>query len=148
MSPTTTRKDQAQDHADKAKDAAGSAVDKVKDAASHAGQVASNMASAAGHAAGNVASAIGRKAEDATASVGSGMQSLGETVREKGPDSGVLGKASHAVAGALEQGGKYLEEKNLSGMADDLTSMIRRNPLPALLVGIGLGFLLASTLRR
>jgi len=28
-------------------------------------------------------------------------------------------------------------------MADDVTDLIRRNPIPALFVGIGLGFLLA-----
>jgi len=75
------------------------------------------------------------------------MESLGETVRSKGPESGFLGKATGAVAGALESGGKYLEDKKISGMADDLTDMIKRNPIPALLIGVGLGFLLARTFR-
>jgi hypothetical protein len=51
------------------------------------------------------------------------------------------------VAGALETSGKYLEEKNLTGMVDDLTDLVRKNPIPALLIGVGLGFLLARTLR-
>jgi len=75
------------------------------------------------------------------------MESLGEKVREKGPDHGILGKATGAVAGALETGGKYLEDKKISGMAEDLTDLIKRNPIPALLIGVGLGFLLARTLR-
>jgi len=75
------------------------------------------------------------------------MESLGEKMREKGPDHGILGKASGAVAGALESGGKYLEDKKISGMADDLTDLIKRNPIPALLIGVGLGFLLARTFR-
>jgi uncharacterized membrane-anchored protein YhcB (DUF1043 family) len=33
-------------------------------------------------------------------------------------------------------------------MAEDLTSLIRRNPIPAMLVGVGLGFLLARMTRR
>jgi len=147
MSSTTTKKDQAQDHLERAKDAAGGATDRIKEVASHVGQAASNAASAAGQVAGNVATTIGHKAEDVTASAGRGMQSLGDKVREKGPESGVLGTATEKVAGGLESAGKYLEEKNLSGMAEDITGLIRRNPIPALLIGIGLGFLLARTLR-
>jgi ElaB/YqjD/DUF883 family membrane-anchored ribosome-binding protein len=33
-------------------------------------------------------------------------------------------------------------------MADDVTEMIRRNPIPAVLVGIGVGFLLAQLIPR
>jgi uncharacterized membrane-anchored protein YhcB (DUF1043 family) len=32
-------------------------------------------------------------------------------------------------------------------MTDDLTNLIRRNPIPALFVGIGIGFLLARVTR-
>jgi len=147
MNTTTTKKDQPRENLEHAKDAANSATDKVKEAATHAGQAVSSVASAAGQAAGNVASTIGHKAEDVTAAAGRGMQNLGDKVREKGPEEGFLGKATDKVAGALETGGKYLEEKNLSGMAEDITGLIRRNPIPALLIGIGLGFLLARTLR-
>jgi hypothetical protein len=122
-------------------------MDKVKETASHVGQAVGSAASAAGSAVGNAASTVGHKAEDMTAAAGRGLGSLGEKVRDKGPESGMLGKATESVASALEQSGKYLEEKNLSGMADDLTGLIRKNPIPALLVGIGLGFLLARTLR-
>jgi hypothetical protein len=59
----------------------------------------------------------------------------------------MLGKASEAVASTLEKGGSYLQDKNLSGMADDVTEMIKRNPIPAVLIGVGLGFLLGRTLR-
>ena len=38
---------------------------------------------------------------------------------------------------------EHLEDHQLSGIANDLTDMIRRNPVPALLVGIGIGYLLA-----
>ena len=47
------------------------------------------------------------------------------------------------IAGRLERGGQYLQQEGLSGMADDLTSMIKRNPIPALLMGVGIGFILA-----
>ena len=59
----------------------------------------------------------------------------------------MLGSAASAVADTLESSGRYLEESGLSGIGEDLTSMIRRNPVPALLVGIGLGFLIARATR-
>jgi phage-related protein len=144
---STTKKDQVQDHIERGKDAVGNATERVKEEASSMMDKVKDTASQAGQAVGNVATTVGHKAEDATSNIGSGMQNLGKKVREKGPESGFLGKASESVAGALEQGGRYLEEKNLSGMADDLTSMIKRNPVPAVLIGIGLGFLLARTMR-
>jgi len=147
MSTTTTKRDQAFEHLGQAKQAAGAAADKAKDAASSIADKAKDAASHVGQAAGNVASTIGHKAEEATASVGCGMKSLSETVREKGPESGVLGSAKESVACALESTGKYLEEKNLHGMAEDMTNLIRRNPIPALLLGFGVGFLLARALR-
>jgi len=55
--------------------------------------------------------------------------------------------ASTKVAGALETGGRYLKEEGLSGMADDMARAIRRNPIPAVLIGIGIGFLLARSTR-
>jgi ElaB/YqjD/DUF883 family membrane-anchored ribosome-binding protein len=111
-------------------------IDKAKDVASTVGEKAKN-----------VASAVGDRADSAVSSVGSGMQSAADTVRDKGPQSGMLGKATEGVACGLESGGRYLEEHGLSGMADDLTNLIRRNPVPALLIGVGIGFLLARLLR-
>jgi len=75
------------------------------------------------------------------------MQSLADTVRQQTPDSGVLGSAAGYVADTLEGTGKYIEDKNLSGMMDDMTGLIKRNPIPAVLIGLGIGFLLGRTLR-
>jgi hypothetical protein len=122
--------------ADKARDAANQAVDKAKDAASQAGEAV--------HQAAHV---IGQKAEDATSVVAGGIHTLAEKVREQGPDHGMLGKATQTVAGGLDDASKYLDQKNLSGMVDDVSGLIKRNPIPALLIGIGVGFLLGRTLR-
>jgi hypothetical protein len=59
-----------------------------------------------------------------------------------------MGTAASKVADTLERGGRYLQEEGLSGIAGDVTDLIKRNPIPALLVGIGIGFLLAQALRR
>jgi len=122
--------------ADQAKETAGSLVDKTKEAASNLADRARGAASTVGHT-----------AEDLTERAGGALRSAGESVREYGPGSGYLGSATEAVASTLESGGRYLEREGLGGMADDLTTLIRRNPIPALLVGIGLGFLLSRLTR-
>jgi len=139
-STTTDLKNKAQEAgtavADKAKDLASNVADKARGAASSVAQTASD-----------VASNVGQRAEDATSSVGGGIRSLAGTIREKGPHSGMMGSATESIADTLESGGRYLEEEGLSGMGKDLVELIRRNPIPALLVGVGLGFLLAKALR-
>jgi len=101
----------------------------------------------AGHAVSSAASAVGRKADDVACAVGSRMESLGETVRQRGPQEGTLGRATEGVASALEQSGRYLEG-GFGQMCDDITNLIRRHPLPALMLGLGVGFLLASATKR
>ncbi len=128
---------QASSFADKAKETAGDAGSKVKEAASSAAQKVSDAASF-----------VGQKAQDATSSMGSGIKSLGGTIREHTPSSGMLGSAGGAVADTLESSGRYLQEHGLSGIGDDLTKLIRRNPIPAVLIGIGVGFVLARTTTR
>jgi hypothetical protein len=119
----------------------------VQDAAAGATEKAREMASNVADKARDVASSVGQKAEDAASSVGGGMASLAGTIRENAPREGMLGSAAASVADTLESGGRYLQEEGFGGMADDLTDLIRRNPIPAVLVGIGLGFLLARSTR-
>jgi hypothetical protein len=90
---------------------------------------------------------VGKKADDLASSAGAGIKSFGESISQKAPHEGMLGSASQAVASTIKEGGRYLEEAGLSGIGEDLTQLIRRNPVPAVLVGIGLGFLLGRLLR-
>jgi len=129
-------KDMASDLADRAKDAAHSAKDMAKDAVHSAKDMAKDAANAAE-----------KKTDSAIHSVGSGMETLADKIRDKGPHEGVLGKASDRLAKGLESGGHYLQEEGIANIAEDLTDVIRRNPIPALVVGIGLGFLLARATR-
>ena len=125
----------------------GAAVaETAKEAAGNVADAAKNAAKAVADKAGELATNVGKKAEDATAAVGSSFKSLGGTVREKGP-GGVFGGATSAVADTLETSGRYLEEYGLSGLGQDMTNLIRRNPIPALLIGIGLGFMIARATR-
>jgi ElaB/YqjD/DUF883 family membrane-anchored ribosome-binding protein len=165
--PTSTIKSRvsegAQQMADKAKEMASSATDTAKDVASLAAEKSKGMAVSVGDRAKGTASAIaekaqeasrkagdlaknvGKKAEETVASVGGQMKSLAGTIREKAPP--IAGSAASAVANTLDSGGSYLQEHNLHGMAEDMTSLIRRYPLQSLLVGIGVGFLIARATR-
>jgi len=124
--------------------AAAGVMDKAKEAANYVGE----QAKSALHSAQETASAMGQRAEDATHAAGAGIKSLGSTVRDYAPQGNVVRGAATAVADTLESTGKYLEEEGLAGMAGDLTSLIKRNPIPALFIGIGVGFLLARACSR
>jgi len=125
-------KELAADAAAKARDVAGSLADAGRTAASGLADASRSAARSAGQAVDSAANRAGEKVE-----------SLAGTVREYGPHSGVLGQATETVAQGLERGGRYLEDQGMSGLANDLTDMVKRNPIPALLFGIGLGFVLA-----
>jgi len=133
--------------ADKAKDAASNVADRAGDLASQAVNKASQMAHNVGDKASQMAHSAGDRANEATSSVGSGIKSVASSLRDYAPDEGMLHSASESVADTLESGGRYLEQKGLSGVADDVTGLIRRNPIPAVLIGIGIGYLIASATR-
>jgi len=123
---------------------AGSVIaEPAKDVISKTGDAVKEAASTVAHKAADAGAYIAHKAEDATAAVGGEMKSLAGTIRNKGPHDGMLGNASSAVANTLESYGRELEEHGLTGIADDVTNTIRRHPVPAVLIGIGVGFLLA-----
>jgi hypothetical protein len=139
--PTTKMPDgnggKAKQAIDKARDMASNVADKARDAASNVADKARDAASNLGH-----------KADDATHAVGSGIQSLAGTMRDKLPQSGMLGGAASTLASGLENTGKYLQEEGIKGIAEDMTNLIRRNPIPAMLLGVGLGFILARATAR
>jgi hypothetical protein len=89
-----------------------------------------------------------QRAEKVAASLGAGLETLGSTIRAHTPATGVLATAGESTADKLTEAGRYLEKNGLSGMGEDLTNLIRRNPIPALLGGIGFGLILARIMRR
>jgi gas vesicle protein len=122
----------ASDAADKARQAASTVTERAHDLASSASEMATNA---------------GKRVTDTVSHLGENIQSAAGTLRDRGPREGRLGDATSAVADRMDSAGRYLQEEGLSGMADDLTTLIRRNPIPALFVGIGIGFLLARITR-
>jgi len=132
---------------EKAKDIGGQAMEKVKDIGGQAMDKAKETASSMTEMAGQTASAVGKKADDLTATAGADIKKWGSALSEKAPREGLLGHASQAVAETIQQSGQYLEEAKLSGMADDVSKLIQRHPMPAVMIGIGIGFILGRALR-
>jgi hypothetical protein len=128
--------DKTNEPLDKAKEAGAQAVEKAKEAVASVGEMA-----------GQAVSAVGKKADDLTATAGSDIKRWGDTLSEKSPHHGLVGHASQAVADTLKDSGHYLEEAKLSGMTEDITQLIQRNPVPSVLIGVGIGFMLGRALR-
>jgi methyl-accepting chemotaxis protein len=146
-SGTQNAKDAVSNVTDKAKDVASSAVDRTRE---FAGQVADKARDVAGQAVDrtkDAATATGRKADQVADKVGGGLSSAAESIRQHSPDSGMLHRAADKVADTLDSSGRYLKEEGLTGMANDLTELIKRNPIPALLVGICIGALIGRATR-
>jgi hypothetical protein len=134
---TSTLKQEAREARDKAGETAEAAKNKAQ-----------GVLETVKEKAGDVASAVGNTADKAVESVGSGMQSVAGAIRGHAPRGGVVGGAASAVAGGLKNAGEYLESHGLSGIGKDLAGVIRRHPVMAVLVGVGVGFLLSRTLSR
>lgn len=110
------------------------------------GHALRDAATALGQEADEVCSTLVNKADEAAAATGRGIESVAGQIRSHTPDKGVVGMASNKLADSIESGGKYLENEGVTGLVDDVTSLIRNNPITALCVGVGMGFLLARTL--
>jgi hypothetical protein len=138
----------AADVKNKAADLGSAAMGKAKETASNLAGQAKDAASAMGGRLGDAASYAGQRADDAVSSVGGAAKSLASQVRQNAPHEGMLGSAADYAASALDRTGSYLQDQGVSGMAEDFTGMIRRNPIPALLIGVAVGYLLARATSR
>jgi len=125
-----------------------SVTGKIKEQAEAAGEQARTAASRVTDQARNVASTVADKADDALSRVGQEMSSLAGSIREKAPQEGVLGKAASTVADNLRAGGDYLQQHGLNDMGEDVTRLIRRHPLPSLLMAFGVGAMIGMSWSR
>jgi hypothetical protein len=121
---------------EKAHEMGHTAADRLRDAAASAADTARAATQTARE-----------QAEAGTAALGSGLRNLADTLRQNVPQEGMLGSAAAGLADSLERGGHYIEQEGMGGMIEDLGTVIRRNPLPAVLVGVGLGFLVGQLCR-
>jgi uncharacterized protein YjbJ (UPF0337 family) len=87
-------------------------------------------------------------ASGATNVVGEKMTSLAGVIRENAPSQGTINSAATAVANQLDNAGAYLQRASWENMAKDVSDLIRHYPLQALLVGFGIGYLVARNSER
>jgi uncharacterized protein YjbJ (UPF0337 family) len=87
------------------------------------------------------------KANEAATVVGEQIGSLASVIRENAPHEGAVGTAATAVADGLESASSYLREKKFDELARDVTALVRTYPVQSLLIGVGLGYLLARRTR-
>lgn len=120
----------------------------VENVTNQGGEAVQQAAASAMSKAQEMAGTASKRVDEATAALGERVRSAGSTLRERGPHEGMLGTATSSVADSLEHTGRYIQEEGLVGMAEDVTELIRRNPIPAMLVGVGIGFMLAKLFRR
>ena len=121
--------------------------EKAGQAASAIGELASEAGCAVGSMASNAVNRVGQKADDMTASAGAGIKGLGDKLSQNSPQAGMMGTASQSVAKTVHDGGQYIEDAKLSGMAEDMAQMIRRNPIPSILIALGIGWFVARKIR-
>jgi uncharacterized protein YjbJ (UPF0337 family) len=94
----------------------------------------------------------------------SGVRQMGETVNTAAHDvaarltqtAGEVGAtaqetaatAASAVADTVKGAGGYLQAKGMDRITGDLTGLIRRYPIPAVLIGLGIGLLVGRSLGK
>jgi len=119
--------------------------DKAKDITKDITAGAADLAYQAKDKAQEWASTASGKIDSARSTLGSGLESAAGQIRDKGPREGLFGSTTSNVAEGVESAGAYLREHDFSEMGKDMTNLIRRYPIQSLLVGIGVGFLLARS---
>jgi len=87
------------------------------------------------------------KASEAATVVGDKMGSVANVIRENAPHEGAVATAATAIVDGLESASSYLREKKYDHLAKDVTALVRTYPVQSLLIGIGLGYLLARRKR-
>jgi len=106
-------------------------------------ETAQNVMERGKQVASNVASNVAEKADSITSKVGDTMGTAADKIREYAPKEGMLATAANKAADTIASSGKYLSEEGFRGISSDLAEMIKKNPVPALLVGLGIGYLFA-----
>jgi hypothetical protein len=125
----------------------GSTTGNLQNAGGGVAEKARDMARGATETARDTATGVMDRAKEMAGNVADTARDWATGAVDAVKESDVVNKAGEYVSDAWESGSRYFQEHNFREMADDVAGVIRRNPIPALLVGIGLGFILARSLR-
>jgi hypothetical protein len=97
--------------------------------------------------AGEVGTQASAKINDVMSGTGQQLSSLAQAIR-KHTTKNPVDNATNATADALERSGHYLQDQDVDGIRGGLEKMIRRYPIPALLISAGVSFVLARRIFR
>jgi hypothetical protein len=123
------------------------AAGKGREALNSAGSMASHAAAGVGQLATDAAAGVGHHADNVTSRAGAGLEEIGDSINENGPQQGMMGSATRAIGNTVHSGGEYLKNEKLSGMSGDFAKLVQKNPLTTIAVAIGLGWFLSSRFR-
>lgn len=107
---------------------------------------AEQLASTVKDKASQLGTTMSDKANAAVTTMGEKMADLGHSLRDRAPNA--LAPYADRAASGLERAGQYLQEGDLGDFVDDVAGIIRRHPIPAMLTGVAIGFLVARNSRR
>ncbi len=123
------------------------AAGRGRDAVNSVGSMASHAAAGVGQLASDAVAGVGHHAENLTSRAGKGLEEIGDSINENGPQRGMMGDATRAIGSTVHSGGEYLKNEKLSGMSDDFAKLVQKNPLTTIAVALGLGWFLSSRFR-
>jgi ElaB/YqjD/DUF883 family membrane-anchored ribosome-binding protein len=139
------------DSAEKASTSAGAFVQRVQDNVEDAtddlrSTDASQIADTVKQKASDVGQQVTATTDAALNTAGQRIEHFASSVRTNAP-SGTAGEVATKAADALEQSGQYLQQTSTSNLVSDVTDLVRRRPIPSLLVALGVGYLVVRALR-
>jgi len=129
-------KNQIKSGIDNAADRAKTATDRTADAAGNAKQDAQGLAERAREGANNLVENAGHIADQAREKVSEWASNAGDAARQAG--NKVQDWAGDAYDASADQ---------VSDFGREVTSLVRKHPLPALLIGFGVGLLVGRAAR-
>lgn len=84
------------------------------------------------------------KARETAETVGERIAGASEAIQGKLRDTGKeVGEVVNAVSDKVRSSAQYLEDSSIQEVVEDVTVLIKRYPIHAVLIGAGIGFLLA-----
>ena len=143
-----TVKTKAQELGAQMGNAVASATEKVKNAARSVMDQTSDFRSEASSRLQNAGAYVSDKADDAAIAVGGQLKAASNAVRQNAPSEGTFANAAGSVAQSLQQAGESLEHDGVSAIGCQISKMIKNNPIPAVLMAIGLGMLISHATSR
>jgi ElaB/YqjD/DUF883 family membrane-anchored ribosome-binding protein len=116
---------------------AGKVGDKIADAASQAKERVSEFGRTAA-----------QKVDEGRSGTAATLKSTAESIRTGAQSSGqAITDVANRTAEKIDATADYIRDHDFRGMMSDLEQVVRRNPTPALIGAIGIGFLLGAAMR-